>query len=355
MTLKCHSSQVHYNLFHEDKHPQCVQHSSTSLFFINNDHSHCHCQPGFNFWQDFCVGLGAGIGNGLGGFINSFLGCNFGFGMPMMGCFGNLYGGISMPNPINSLPDYNKAKNNADRRADYSRYAVSYSKSKIETGDPEPLVKSKDPDEDKVAEIKIGEKAIEVKDLTADDIGKITKGDFSEYNAVTKNAIVARLKDLPLDENKTDIQNIANNTDLPDDIVKAARGMLYIKGATNWNGTDDINTIKFVTDTSRKTKNVIPVPELQDNVKVSDGDPITIEIIHFVDVSNNDKKTVTYKYEGTVNKYGEYVFKSQVQKEENKKQEYILQKLDDSFILAQYSWHTGFGIKDVDGTGSSNQ
>jgi len=44
----------------------------------------------------------------------------------MMGCFGNLYGGISMPNSINSLTDYNRTKDNLERRPDYSRYAGSF-------------------------------------------------------------------------------------------------------------------------------------------------------------------------------------------------------------------------------------
>ena len=78
MAIKCHSSFVHYNMFH-NHHCHGGGNNYGSIFNIQHN-----CGGGTNFWG----GLGAGIGYGLGGMFSGLFG---GFGN-MFGGFGNMFG-----------------------------------------------------------------------------------------------------------------------------------------------------------------------------------------------------------------------------------------------------------------------
>ena len=79
MAIKCHSSFVHYNMYH-NRHCHGGGNNFGSIFNIKHE-----CGGGTGFWG----GLGAGLGFGLGGLFSGLFGS-------FMGGFGSMFGGFGM-------------------------------------------------------------------------------------------------------------------------------------------------------------------------------------------------------------------------------------------------------------------
>ena len=110
------------------------------------------------------------------------------------------------------------------------------------------------------------------------------------------------------------------------------------QGRTNYNGTDEVNGDNFLraTDLSGNTRDTKTASgkALPDITKQDDSNVPKTIVIH-------DAKDITYTFKEKTSD-GEYVYTSN-----QSTHDYILVKTNDGkFELAQYDWHTGYGIKD---------
>lgn len=241
MSIKCHSSFVHYNMFH-DKHSHCGGNNYGSIFNITNNCSGGHT----GFWGGFGAGLGYGLGNLFGGFMGGMGNMFSGFGMNMFGGFGNMFGGFSM-NMFSGFGNmfggfglnFGGWSNNLFSTQSYkdSDYYDKYEPRKKEpiketSDDKEVEVevevkvkKEKDiaaenikPEEDKKKNASlINGKAINI--LTLDDIAKLTKKDYKKLSDEEKEELRTQLANL-ITEDNDEIQKMLSNKRFPEELSR---------------------------------------------------------------------------------------------------------------------------------------
>lgn len=142
MAIKCHSSFVHYNMFHNN-HCHGGGNNYGSIFNITNN-----CGGGTSFWGGLGAGLGFGLGNMFGGMFGNMFGGfgNFGMGGFGLGNFG--FGGWG--NGMSGLWGNGWGGGNAGgANNDYSKYSSNKSTCNCKCGDG----KCDDKDYDKINDL----------------------------------------------------------------------------------------------------------------------------------------------------------------------------------------------------------
>lgn len=178
---------------------------------------------------------------------------------------------------------------------------------------------------------------INVDELSFDD-GEIIDGEtYGNLDTEAREKVRDRYMSL-LDDIGDDNEFRDKLSNLPDALRKDIKAK-YIKDShyTLYDGSEGIaegNVIK-ATDLSGKTRDTVSAEENNPSNVTSKGAnnyPETI-VIH-------DRENITYTYMDTID--GEYIYRS-----DRDKQEYILVKnSDDTYDLAQFRWHKGYGKKD---------
>lgn len=233
MSIKCHSSFVHYNMFH-DKHNHCGGNNFGSIFNITNN-----CNGGHTgFWGGFGAGLGYGLGNWFGGFMggmgNMFSGFGMnmfgGFGMNIFGGFGNMFGGFGMNMFGGSNYGLGSLFGGGNKERDYSEYSSRHSRrsSTCDCGCKGKKDTKPDPTDKDCKKIADFQK--EINDLTQ----PITE---EKYNDIKTRIQAART------ESEKDIKNKDNNLKSYDELLgaleKAKNGNNLVQEPENEIGTEE--------------------------------------------------------------------------------------------------------------------
>lgn len=374
------SSFKRYNRYHNSR--------DINIFNIGGNTGHCCCGGGVSGWGAFGLGLGQALGgmlmggigmlggmfgNMLGGMFNMFGGFGLGFGNFGLGFgnfgFGNmglgsLWGAKQTDDDSSSdkVDDtkYKKAKTvGDDDKVDKNQQAYNTLNGKITTlaakeeitqAEINALRKeindSTDLDDankqkllaelDKIqpkskAPVATGKyNGTDITALTAEQIGGITQEQFNKLAQADKDAIVAKVKTL----GQADREALAQNTNIPAELRKAAKESLYTTGYTNYDGNTEIAEADLIKahDKSPKTRDTVKAEGKADaTITKAEGGkhPQTI-VIH-------DLKDITYTYKEI--KDGEYIYVS-----DQDEQEYALQKTAaGKYELVQYKWHKGYG------------
>lgn len=389
MAIKCHSSFVHYNMFHNN-HCHGGGNNYGSIFNITNN-----CGGGTSFWGGLGAGLGFGLGNMFGGMFGNMFGGlgnfgmggfglgNFGFGgwgNGMSGLWGNGWGGGNAGGANNDYSKYSSNKStcnckcgdgkdgNSKKDIDNAKFAsitdkiaklkagqvsdADYNAIKKELDDALKATDGIQTEDDKKtynnllktldnlkagkAEPKpaVGNGNINVANYTVDDIIGITQDDYDKLSDADKNALKAKIKKLP----ENDRVGIAKLKTLPSDLRIAAKESFYSDGYSNVSldslTDDEIKKLKTVIDTS-KVDDFRNIKSVTDITRDESGKLKSFKMTAQSGTNVTYVKVTVYD--------NELIFHGK-----NEDQNYVLQKDPNTqYHLMQYAYHLGHGIPDV--------